>query len=227
LPDDRLIHPAFGQSEKINRLTAYERDVWIVYKLAADDFGVMRYAAAPLQKTARWLEDQPAKRLLRALDAIRAVGLVLSFEHQGQTYIFDPVWQTWQKVTYPRSTKQPAPPIDRVDMNTSWLVEHHPEGGRLSSWQHPSLLPDKSGKKHRNAPELVPNSFSTRARSNTLPTSNTLPRSANDDEIGARAGRFVNDVYPALYAKHRQGRPVSQQARRWIFRRRWSCAGVG
>src|SRR4051812_48472102 len=100
MPDERLIHPAFGQSEKVNRLTAYERDVWIVYKLAADDFGVMRCAAAPLQKIARWLEDQPAKRLLRALDALCAVGLTQLFEHQGQPYVFDPVWQTWQKVTY-------------------------------------------------------------------------------------------------------------------------------
>lgn len=213
MPDDRLIHPAFGQSEKINRLTAFERDVWLVYKLAADDFGVMRCAAPPLQRIARWLEDQPTKRLLKALDVIREVGLIQYFDHQGQTYVFDPVWQTWQKVTYPRATKQPAPPSDLVDINTRWLMEHHPEGGRLPSWQHPSLLPEKSGKKPRNAPELVRESFSTRARSNTLPNSNTSTNTGERDELGERAGRFVNEVYPALYAKYRRGaRYVSKPA---------------
>jgi hypothetical protein len=138
MPDDRLIHRAFGHSEKINKLTSLERDVWLVYKLAADDFGVMRFSATPLQDAARWLERQPAKRILRALEAVRDVHLVKSFDHQGQAYVFDPVWQTWQKITHPRQTKQPAPPLGSLDLNTLWLFSHHPKGGKITSWQHPN-----------------------------------------------------------------------------------------
>src|SRR5678809_698027 len=100
MPDDRLIHRAYGHSEKVNKLTNLERDVWLVYKMSADDFGVMRYSATPLQDTALWLERQPAKVIIKALDAVRAVGLVDAFQHQGQTYVFDPAWQTWQKITH-------------------------------------------------------------------------------------------------------------------------------
>jgi hypothetical protein len=151
--------------------------------------------------------------VLRALEARCAIGLIQILRAPEQTYVFDPVWQTWQKVTYPRATKQPAPPPDRVDLNTRWLVEHHPDGGRMSSWQHPSLVPDKTGKKSRTAPELIRESFATRARSNTLPISNTQERTTERDELGDRAGRFVNEVYPALYAKYRKGaRYVSKPA---------------
>jgi hypothetical protein len=143
MPDDRLIHLAYGHSEKVNRLSSTERDVWLIYKLAADDFGVMRMSATPLQDAALWLERQPAKRILQALMAVRDVGLIGSFEHQGQTYVFDPVWQTWQKITHPRQTKQPAPPLERCCVHTRWLFTHHPKGGKLKSWQAPN--PVKTG----------------------------------------------------------------------------------
>jgi hypothetical protein len=137
MPDDRLIHLSFGHSEKVNKLTSLERDVWLMYKLAADDFGVMRFSPTPLQDAARWLEVQSSKRILRALQAVYDVDLIHSFVHQGQRYVFDRKWQTWQKILYPRGTKQPAPPLDQLDLNTQWLFSHHPNGGKLSSWQHP------------------------------------------------------------------------------------------
>jgi hypothetical protein len=141
VPDDRLIHLAAGHSEKINKLTSLERDCWLMYKLASDDFGVMRFSATPLQDAARWLEQQPAKRILRALAAVRSVGLIKSFDHQGQGYVFDPVWQTWQKITHPRQTKQPRPNDAYLDLNTQYLFSHHPKGAKLTSWQHPSERP--------------------------------------------------------------------------------------
>ncbi len=138
MPDDRLIHLTLGHSEKVNRLTDLERLVWLMYKLVSDDFGVMRFSAAPLQSAAAFLEKRPAKAVVKALEAVRSVSLISSFEHQGTVYAYQPDWQTWQKIVYPRSTRQPAPPIEALDLNTQWLFSHHPDGGKLSSWQHPA-----------------------------------------------------------------------------------------
>lgn len=162
MPDDRLIHLAFGHSEKLNKLTSLERDVWLIYKLAADDFGVMRFSATPLQDAALWLERQPAKRILQALTTVRSVGLIQSFEHQGRPYVFDPAWQTWQKILYPRSTKCPAPPLDTCDAHTRWLFQHHPNGGKLRSWQAPEvpkpsgIIPGGQPEDSRNPPGKLP-----------------------------------------------------------------------
>lgn len=155
MPDDRLIHLALGHSQKINALTDFERLVWLMYKLAADDFGVMRFSSAPLQDAADWLEQKPSKVVQRGLDRVRDVQLVATFEHQGRAFCYQPDWQTWQKILYPRSTKQPAPPLDALDLNTRWLFQHHPEGAKLSAWQHPDLR-DKSRKIPGKIPESAP-----------------------------------------------------------------------
>lgn len=143
MPDDRLIHLALGHSAKINALTDFERLVWLIYKLAADDFGVMRFSPVTLQDAAHWLELKPAKTVQRAMERVRDIGLVQTFEHQGRIYCFQRDWQTWQKITHPRQTKQPRPSDDALDLNTQWLFAHHPAGAKLTSWQHPDLRPRK------------------------------------------------------------------------------------
>jgi len=153
MPDDRLIHLAFGHSQKINALSDFERLVWLVYKLSADDFGVMRFSAAPLQASAGFLEARPSKSVLRALEATRDRGLIASFTHQGATYAFQPDWQTWQKITHPRATKQPGPPLAELDDNTRWLFTKHPNGGKLPSWKPPGKLPEETGSKPEANPE--------------------------------------------------------------------------
>lgn len=213
MPDDRLFHLALGHSEKVNRLTDFERGVWFVYKLASDDFGVMRFSATPLQDAALWLEKKPAKAVLRALETLCEVGLIARFTHQGQTYVYQADWQTWQKITYPRPTKQPAPNAAALDINTAWLFAHHPEGGRLPSWQDPSLVTEKSGKRTGKNREDFSNSPSLVRGTYTNTTTTTSTKTNTDDEIGERAGRFVNEVYPELYAKYRKGaRYVSKPA---------------
>jgi hypothetical protein len=163
MPDDRLIHLALGHSQKINALTDFERGVWLVYKLTSDDFGVMRFSAVTLQEAASWLEARPAKQVLRALETIRDTGLIQTFEHQGRTYCFQHDWQTWQKITHPRQTKQPAPPLRDCDANTRWLMAHHPRGGKLKSWQAPGEKPESTGRKPEtnreetgSKPEVLP-----------------------------------------------------------------------
>jgi hypothetical protein len=150
MPDDRLIHLAFGHSEKANKLTDADRLVWLMYKLASDDFGIMRFSAMPLQAAARFLEKRSAKAVLRSLETIRDVGLVRTFVSQGTVYAYQWDWQSWQKITHPRQTKQPKPPPDLLavcDSHTRWLFSHHPKGGKLKSWQAPELDRETTGSK--------------------------------------------------------------------------------
>jgi hypothetical protein len=207
MPDDRLFHLALGHSEKVNKLTAHERDVWFVYKLAADDFGVMRFSATPLQDAARWLEEQPSKRILRALASVVAVGLVQSFEHQGQAYVFDPVWQTWQKIIYPRATKQPAPPRDALDLNTRWLFEHHPKGAKLTSWQHPDER-QHSGKLPGKLPEV-----SEKIPGKDLESSRPVLVGSSSDRVRDRVGGGA----PPAAADARSKHPVYTSDRFAVF----------
>lgn len=216
MPDDRLIHRACGHSVKVNALTDFERLVWALgYKLAADDFGVMRFSALSLQEAAEWLEKRRPKQIQAALARVKAVGLIDTFEHQGRLYCFDPVWQTWQKITHPRQTKQPAPPLDRVDLNTRWLLKHHPKGGRLQSWQAPDLHPKDAGRKpgaHReetgSAPEMNPvGTGPVFVGSGCVCVSGERKRAegkAEDPKIASLASA-LSEIYPEVYAKCRAG----------------------
>jgi hypothetical protein len=164
MPDERLIHRTVGHSLKFNKLTDFERLVWLMYKLAADDFGVMKFSAITIQESADWLAMKPTKAVQRSLERIREVGLVQTFTHQDRLYCYQWDWQTWQKITHPRKTKQPLPDTEfSRDRNTQWLFDHHPDGGKLSSWQHPDLRPKKAvsapGENREsagNAPVLFP-----------------------------------------------------------------------
>lgn len=140
MPDDRLIHLCMGHSDKVNALTDFERWVWLMYKLASDDFGIMRFSPDTLQEAAEWLSVKPDRVVLRGLERVRDVGLIQTFEHQRRTYCYQWNWQTWQKIAYPRPTRQPLPPQELIvtcDENTRWLFTHHPKGGKMKSWQAP------------------------------------------------------------------------------------------
>lgn len=152
MPDDRLIHRTIGHSAKINALTDFERLVWLMYKLASDDYGVMRLSAVTLRDAAEWLSGKPERAVQKAIERVRDVGLVQSFAHQGKVYIYQHDWQTWQKITYPRQTIQPAPPLWLLDRHTQWLFAHHPKGGKLKSWQAPEDFRESLPELSRNLP---------------------------------------------------------------------------
>lgn len=137
MPDDRLFHPRLLQSDKVDRLTDFERGVWLVSRLVCDDFGVMRASPNALQSAARFLERKPAKLLQRALEALENVGLLNSFDHEGRLYLFQWDWQNWQKVSYPRGTLHPKPPallLGLCSRETQELFTKHPGGwGRKKS----------------------------------------------------------------------------------------------
>ena len=131
MPDDRLFHPRLLQSDKVDRLTDFERGVWFVSRLVCDDFGVMRGTANTLQGAARFLESKPIKAIQRAIVALDRVGLLQTFEHEQRAYLFQWDWQDWQKVTYPRGTLLPKPPAESMAIcsrSTQELFEKHPGG---------------------------------------------------------------------------------------------------
>src|SRR3990167_4672214 len=135
MPDDRFLHPRAGHSQKVNLLTDLEYRVWTQYMLSADDFGVMPGTHLPLQDDNDHLAGRPAKTIQRCLEALVTCGLIRRFEHQGKPYVYQHDWQTWQKVSYPRTTTQPAPDAGAIvncDGPTQQLFMLHPGGsGRI------------------------------------------------------------------------------------------------
>lgn len=133
MPADRFLHPRAGRSRKITLLTDLEYRVWTQYLLSADDFGVMRGTSLVLQNDNLHLANRPAKLVKRCLDVLVKSGLVKQFEHQEQPYIFQPDWQLWQKVEYPRATVNPHPTgtdLEACDETTRALFAKHPGGQR-------------------------------------------------------------------------------------------------
>lgn len=133
MPVDRLLHPRLGKSHKVTMLTDMEYRVWTQYLLSSDDFGVMRGTHHQLQADNDHLANRPAKTVQRCLDALVHAGLVRSFEHQGRPYIYQPDWQRWQKVEYPRATINPCLTGDALaacDEATRDLFAKHPGGQR-------------------------------------------------------------------------------------------------
>jgi hypothetical protein len=133
VPVDRLLHPRLGQSQKVSSLTHFQYRVWTQCLLSADDFGVLPADGVQLQADARPLA---ACRLTVVREAVRRlvdVGLFREFTHQQRTYLYQPDWQDWQKVQYPRATLRPRPQWDalkRCSEKTRLLFTLHPGGSK-------------------------------------------------------------------------------------------------
>ncbi len=148
MPDDRLFHKRLGHSDKVSRLTDFEFIVWCSYVLSADDFGVLRFSAVTLQSDHDRLAGKSPKTVQRALDVVRDAALIDTFTHQGRVYGFQPDWQDWQHVDYPRATIHPAPPADcreRCSEATRKLFDIHPGGWRGKRRHLQENLPKVSG----------------------------------------------------------------------------------
>lgn len=156
MPDDRLFHKRAGHSEKVNKLTDFEELVWRYYIESADDFGVMRFDHRQIQNDHERAANKTPKAVLRALESVRDVGLIRTFEHQGRPYCFQPDWQDWQKIDYPRSTIHPAAPADQLSAKTRDLMAKHPGGwGRKVS--------GTSGNGSTNVPQTDPEPLGKRS----------------------------------------------------------------
>ena len=149
----RLTHPEQSLSRKVTALSDFAYRVWEQTKLSADDFGVLPDSPLPLRADNRRLRKATEKAVAEALVTLVEAELLVRFEHQGEPYLCAPVWQTWQKVSYPRKTIRPCPPADvlaRCDEDTRYLFTIHPGGVKLpsrrkSSGGTPEGFPEVSG----------------------------------------------------------------------------------
>lgn len=136
MPDDRFIHPRLRMSQKVSALSDFEYRIWTDYILAADNFGVMPDLPA-LHRANLAIAARPEHEIRAAMDNIIKSGLVLTFEHQGQRFICDPMWQNFQHVRYPKSTFYPVPVPEifrEFSAETQTLFKtHHPALRKKSS----------------------------------------------------------------------------------------------
>jgi hypothetical protein len=134
MPADRLFHPRLGHSQKVLGLTLFDRWVWVIYLLAADDFGVMRASATTLKSADDTLDAESDRKVMAALERVITSGLVRAFDHQGRRFVCQLDWQHYQKVEYPRETTNPKPPeaileeMATRDEPTRRLFDKHPGG---------------------------------------------------------------------------------------------------
>lgn len=145
MPDDRFLHRRAGHSQKVNLLTDLEYRVWTQYILSADDFGVMRASAVTIQADNDHLSNRPAKVIQRCIEALAKGGLLRIFEHQNRRYVYQHDWQDWQKVSYPRTTNQPAPPAEALaecEPTTQELFRIHPGGAGRKRKERSENVPE-------------------------------------------------------------------------------------
>ena len=208
MPDDRLFHKRLGHSEKIGKLTDFEFIVWGAYVLSADDFGVMRFSAVTLQADHDRLLKRPQKAVQKALDVVRDVRLIATFEHQGRMHCASADWQNHQRVKFPRQTINPKPPVGLLSgfsHATQQLFLDWPgkKGGRPAGHS-----PNSDGSFSDDSPkvlEITRNLARAGARETLTLTANAtglrLPATRDDAE---RAGEFI-ERYKALHLRLRKG----------------------
>lgn len=190
MPVDRFLHPRAGHSAKVTSLSDFEYRVWTQYILSADDFGVMRASATKLQSDNKRLETAPRKQVQAALERCIGLGLVRAFEHQGERFVFQHDWQTWQGVEYPRATIEPRPPdLEACDDATRALFDKHPGGAGKRRGQPPNGSGGGGGtfaERSPNVPRMVPEGSPSNARACPRETAN-----ANGKRLSANGQRLT------------------------------------
>jgi len=142
MPEDRFFHPRLRSSAKVSSLTCLERCVWEDMVLGADDFGVLPYKAAKVRADNDMFSKHHSEAEIKAaMTRVVEAGLFISFEHQGQQFVCDPLWMDFQKIQYPRRTYYPSPDLitfQKLSEKTQQLFIKHsnplrPEGLRLTA----------------------------------------------------------------------------------------------
>lgn len=131
MSDARIIHKKASGGERVCLLNHLEHRVWVQYVLSSDDYGVMRYSVSGIRHDNPRLEEEPLKKVEAALRRVVDVELVRVFDHQGKLFLWQPDWNDWQQVKYPRLSVNPAPSSVEIAANatktTRELFEKHPQ----------------------------------------------------------------------------------------------------
>lgn len=149
MSDARILHRKAGLSEKVTGLSDFDYRIWTAYITLADDFGVMPAVAAALQAgNVRLRKERSPKTVQAGLERVIVACLVREFTHQRERFVWQPDWQTWQQIRYPRDTVNPAPPADDLrtyaDAKTLDLFTNHKAikqidfGEKEKSFQQPA-----------------------------------------------------------------------------------------
>ena len=216
MPDDRFLHKRAGQSEKVSQLSDLEFRVWTQYLLSADDFGVMRLSALTIQADNAALELRPIKAVTAALNKIVTVRLLQPFVHQNRAYVYQHNWQDWQKVTYPRQTIEPKPPVEICTRNMQWLLSYWPGGKPVPSWKAPErftcevveVFPEDLGK----VSEKLSKSFSEPLAVSPLPLAIAVDSSSEVNSEPASPGVLT---FPTVGAEGNTWQLSEAQVAEW------------
>lgn len=219
MPVDRFLHPRAGHSVKVSNLNDLDYRVWTQYLLSADDFGVMRALPLAFQNDNDRLAAARTKDVQRSIDALVSCGLVRTFEHQGKPFLYQPDWQKWQKVEYPRATNHPKPTPDALgtcDAATVELFGKHPGGLRRT---RPKDVPNDSGHIRNAHSEDTPTT-----RETATATANGQRLMANGSEGGLGEtnppfDRWFRALFEAYPPQARGAGPLPEHAFLEVFRR--------
>lgn len=207
MPADRFVHFRAGKSHRVSMLTDLEFRVWIQYLLSADDFGVMRATPLAFQNDNDHLANRKVKEIQRCIDTVRTRGLVGQFEHQGKPYLFQPDWQTFQKVEYPRTTHEPKPTPEALalcDDATRILFSLHPGGSGRKFRKASENIPRTSSEGSPNAEEK--SATNARAHAREVANGEWLTANGSDGGAGETAppiDRWLRELQNGLYPSHR------------------------
>lgn len=138
MPANRMLHKRAGSGERTNALTNLEFRAWIIYRLAADDFGVLRCDIGSLIEAHPYFATEKPRALKAALERLVNIGLLGRFTSQGLTYVYSRDWQDFERIEWPSMTTKPTVPPDFLDGCT-------PETQRLFSvWPGQKRVPPAS-----------------------------------------------------------------------------------
>jgi len=194
MPAERFLHPRLARDARVARLTDLEARVFVEgYLLAADDFGVMRCSALPVQELNDALATRPARVIEQCLARLVAAGLLLTFEYQSRRYVCSADWQDDQRVRWPRATLNPAPPpetLARCSAATQELFQSSDDKRPTASPEDYTSTSEALRENFRSASEVLPKD--SQSASEVLPS---LPRAgareeANGYQLEAKGSRL-------------------------------------
>ncbi len=201
----------------MSALNDLEYRVWTDYELVADDFGVLPYSPSMVRAGNPALAARPEPVIQSALNTLVTVGLVLRFEHQGQSFICDPTWQKFQKIERPRRTHYPLPDpatMERCTAETILLfARYHPAA---SAFPFPKLFANARRIVAKCLRKSRTEDRTTRGLSSRL-TANGKRLTARGSETGGGAGE-PEPTFEAFY------RPYPRKAGRDAAARAWASA---